>query len=70
MKAILATILFTCSVVFANTKISEFQWKNRLLIISGATKSKTRTPIIRTYVSIPHHPAGALRHPLLSRAPL
>lgn len=37
MKAILATIFFTCSMASANTEISDFQWKNRLLIISGTT---------------------------------
>lgn len=37
MKAIVPTIVFTSSMAFADTGISDFLWKNRLLVVSGAT---------------------------------
>jgi|AntRauTorckE6833_2_1112554.scaffolds.fasta_scaffold49565_1 hypothetical protein len=37
MKAILSILAVSTSIMFANSAISDFQWKNRLLIVSGAT---------------------------------
>ncbi len=39
MKAIVPTIVFTSSMAFADTGISDFLWKNRLLVVSGATEA-------------------------------
>ena len=38
MKAIVPTIVFTSQMVFADTGISDFRWKTRLLVVSGATE--------------------------------
>lgn len=38
MKAILIMLAVTTVHLFAETKISDFQWKNRLLVVSGASE--------------------------------
>lgn len=37
MKEIIPIVVFSSCMAFADTEISDFRWKNRLLIISGAT---------------------------------
>jgi hypothetical protein len=36
MRFAVPVIIFTSSMLFAQGKISDFQWKNRLLVVSGA----------------------------------
>jgi hypothetical protein len=38
MKAILSALALSSSMVFAGSSISDFQWKNRLFIVSGASE--------------------------------
>lgn len=38
MKYVAPVIVFTSSMIFAQDKISDFQWQSRLLVVSGATK--------------------------------
>jgi Domain of unknown function (DUF4174) len=38
MKYVAPVIVFTSSMIFAQDKISDFQWQSRLLVVSGATQ--------------------------------
>jgi len=38
MRHVISLIIFTSSMLSAQDKISDFQWKSRLLILSGATE--------------------------------